>query len=167
MTYPVPAIGTRLTADFLTSMLQISAKKTGTTARTSTVVVSADPDLVCTVEASAVYSMFYMIRYDADTAGDLRYNFTGPTGTTGSYSASALNSTLSAEASDVNFMRDMGTITLAGGLGAGTDAAAFGNGLFTTSSTAGSWSLVWAQGTSSATATNLKANSFMQIKRIG
>lgn len=167
MTYPVPAIGTRLTADFLTSMLPISARKSSTSTRISTITNSADTELVLAVEANAVYTFNFMFRFDGPTTADVRFAWTFPTGTTGTYVAYVLTDTATGDTNDRNFTLDLGTTGVSGTLGVGTDNCVGGVGSFITSATSGSFTMTWAQFASIATACSLKANSYVQAKRIG
>lgn len=171
-TYPTVAIGQRLTANFLTSFLPQTARKTATTTRTSTVTTSADPELTLPVEASASYELQFMLKYDAagviaSGAGGIRWVWTVPVGTTGDYGVADLSINGTGVTGDEMRGVSLTTVTGANGANAAALVAVIGTGTFSTSTTAGSVVLSWAQWISSATATNLQANSYMKLTRIG
>lgn len=172
MTYPVPAVGTRLTADFLTSMLEITVRKAGSTSRASTTVVTADPELLLAVEANAIYSVKIGIMYTALTAvsnGGISLTLTGPVGATGDFVASGKDTTTVTAGNNFDqtlYVALTSNVKFGGIVGNATTATSF-DGTLSIGATSGSFTFTWAQAVSSATATVLLAGSFMQIKRIG
>lgn len=174
MTYPVTAIGTRLTADFLNSMLPITARKTGTTSRASTIVPAADPDLFLAVEANAVYEFRLIAYYIAlnGANGGISIAFTVPTGATGAISFGAHDGGASTASFNQDQQGGTGTITatvnMAGSTSPNVNASVL-QGLLVTSSTSGNFTVTWSQlttGAGSATATVMQANSYLTAKRI-
>lgn len=168
MTYPVPAVGTRLTADFLTSMLEISARKTGSTARTSTTVLANDPDLTLAVEANAVYEIRMGLKFTGAVAGGLSFAFSMPAGAAGDTMVSAPRSGGAGGFNEDQMLAStmsgtVGTDAITGGLAGGVILL----GTFTTSGTAGNVALQWAQRVSNGTATTMLAGSYLMFKRIG
>lgn len=170
MTYPVPAIGSRLTADFLTSMLPISARKASSTSRTTTTVVAVDPELSVAVEANAVYSAKLGIWFTALTGastGGISITLVGPTGAVGDFVVSGKDTTTSVgNNNDQTFYAALAANFSLGSIATNPNGTSF-DGTFTTSGTSGTFSFQWAQRTSSATATVVLSGSFIQIKRIG
>lgn len=170
MTYPVPAVGTRLTADFLASMLEVSARKGSATSRTSTTVQAADPDLVVAVDANAVYELVGAIHYTALTgasSGGITFGWTLPAGASGDIVYSGKDTTTSVgNNNDQTLSAAMSGTASFGALASGNTGFSI-SGTFITSGTAGSLTFTWAQRTSSVTATTVQANSYIKIKRIG
>ena len=146
----------------------VGAWKTGTEAVTSSTTLQNDDNLVCSVVASGVYVAQWGLRMDGAAAGDFKYAFTGPAGATMTWEsrglAAADASNLAAITTDV---AAIGTTVTHGCLGAGTTTRVAGSGLLVVSSTAGSLQLQWAQGTSSGTATNVFAGSWLKLERVG
>lgn len=168
-TYPALAIGQRLTAALLTSMLPQTVYKTLSTARTSTAAKTADPELTLPVEANAVYELAFYLKYDAGNAGDIGWTFSTPAGTSGSYGISSIvvGGAGASQTEDLANVYTLAANAGAGGIGAGIPLPVLGLGKFVTGGTAGSITLSWAQFTSNATATTLQADSYLKITRIG
>jgi hypothetical protein len=68
--YPSIAVGQRITADLLTSMLPQTVYKSGTTSRSSTTTLADDPDLVLALPANAVGLVEFFVKY-GDATGVL------------------------------------------------------------------------------------------------
>jgi hypothetical protein len=167
--YPTFLAGQRITASLLSSGLPQTARKTADTSRASTTTATADPHLAFDVEASAVYAWHGWIKYFADPAADLMVDFTVPSGSLGEWNGFAAGSgtttsstvgySLRTEANDVSQARNFyGT--------SDADHGAHLYGILRVSTTAGAFSLDWAQGTSSATATVLYTDSWLMLQRI-
>lgn len=165
-TYPVIVAGMNLTSALLQAMLPQQAYKSGDQSVTSSVTLVNDSALVVPVAANAVYEVEAHVYYTGGThnASDFKYNFTYPSGAT---SASVRYLGLTPAALAVQY----GTVIL-GGAGAfgtnGTSNILTVDLWFTlaTSLTAGNLQLQWAQNTSSATATTVKAGSLLKARRI-
>ena len=152
----------------LESRKSLYVRKTGDTARSSTTTHADDPHLTLTVAASAVYELDCGLYYvsSSQTAGDFKAQFSAPSGAAlqaGVYTFAAA----STAATD-----DLVTcITLTTSMSCGVVLTADPynpcqvSGLLTTSS-AGTFKVQWAQNASSATATTLKANSYMILRRV-
>ncbi len=165
--YPTITAGDRATADLLNSMLPLFAYKDANTARTSTTTLADDPDLVIAVEAVAIYKLTASLRVLGAAAGDFKMQFNTP-GATGSGSWGAYMLSLAAATVDdtknsirttMDNPRSIGTVSTSSG------QAILIQGLVRTS-TAGNFTLSWAQDTSSATATTLEADSWVELKRV-
>lgn len=168
--FPALVGGQRWTASLAQSMLPLTARKTADTSRSATTTTTADPHLTFEVEANAVYIWDGWIKYFADPAADLTVDFTVPSGSLGEWNgfAAASGTTGAAvttgymirtESNDVSQPRNYyGTTDSQHGL--------ILHGLLRVSSTAGTFSLDWAQGTSNATATTLYTDSWLRFQRI-
>lgn len=168
--YPTPVAGQRITAALLRSMLPQVARKTADTSRASTTTTTADPHLVFDVEANAVYVWDGWVKYFADPAADLTVDFTVPSGSLGEWNGFAAGSgtagaaattgySIRTESNDVSQPRNYyGTTDTAHGL--------ILHGILRTSTTAGTFSLDWAQGTSSAIGTILYTDSWLRLQRV-
>jgi hypothetical protein len=167
-TYPVPAIGQRLTAEFVQSMLPQFAWKTSDDSTISDTTLSADPDLTLTVESDARYEMEAVIRYTSPVAADFKFAFTVPAGATGSfvYQGIQTGSAAGAYADDQHGVGTTITATPAVGGGAAINEAVSIHGQFTTAGTSGSLTFTWAQNTSTASNTTVQADSFIKLTRM-
>lgn len=148
---------------------RLFAYKTGNTSRSSTTTATADPHLTFTVEANTVYTLSGFLVYDALDTADLKFGFTAPSGTTGSWWPGAADSSMNALAFAARWgaLTDVTSSTMAvGAQGAGTILAAEPRGLVITSGTPGTFSLVWAQNASSGTATILRTHSWLRLDRM-
>jgi hypothetical protein len=168
--YPTPLAGQRITAALLRSMLPQVARKTADTSRSATTTTTADPHLTFEVEASGVYIWEGWLKYFADPAADLTIDFTVPSGSLGEWNGFAAGSgtagvavttgySIRTESNDVSQARNY----------YGTTDGVHGvilHGLLRVSSTAGTFSLDWAQGTSNATGTVLYTDSWLRLQRI-
>jgi hypothetical protein len=141
-------------------------RKSANESVTSSTTYQDDDQLLLPVEANATYEVTVGLRYDATTAADIKIRIVGPSGYSFGAFLSRLHpdATSSADASVV-WIIGGGTDAL-GGLGIGTDGAAFLQGTMITTGTAGNCQLQWAQNASSATATTLFAGSYMRLLRV-
>jgi len=180
--YPTIAAGQRLTASLLRSMQTQTVRKTADTSRSATTTLTADPHLVITLEANAVYTMDGWIKYDGPTAGDLTISFTAPSGCLGEYTSwgagngvvgATSTPTLQQDVQDVRgylIRTETNDIQASRGFGClGTGITPLTlrlNGTIRNSSTPGTYSFNWAQTTSNATATTLYTDSWVRLQRI-
>jgi hypothetical protein len=181
--YPQPLAGQRITASFLSSMLPMVARKTSDTSRAATTTASADPHLQFQVEADAVYIMDGWIIYDSPTAADINIDWSAPTGSDGQWTAIGVGhspvigaTTAPALQTDTQDARgymirveanDLTSARSYGGLGVGsTPLTLHLQGTLRVGSTAGTYSLDWAQFSSNATATTLYTDSWLRLQRI-
>lgn len=166
--YPTILAGQRLTADLLTSMLPLHAAKSGSTSRSSTTTVTADPDLQLSVEANADYTIHGLLRISGPAAGDMDIKFTVPSGATGSYTVTGRLASASALDSDTRTSTRI-SFGVETQFSTPSTSAAQANhvvGRLITSSTAGTFSIDWAQTVSDATATVMESDSWIMLKRI-
>lgn len=183
--YPTPLAGQRITAGLLRSMQAQTARKTSDTSRSATTTATADPHLQFEVEANAVYAWWGWLKYDAPAAGDINVDFSVPSGALGEWSAIGVGIGRVVGATDAatpvvqadtqastGYMVRVETTDVAaarafGGLGtAGTPLSVDLKGTLRMGSTAGTFSLDWAQRVSDATATTVYTDSWITMLRI-
>jgi hypothetical protein len=167
--YPTFLSGQTLTADLLVAAQPIVVRKQVDTSRASTTTTTADPELTFSVEANAVYTWDGWLKYFADPTPDMVVDFTIPTGSLGEWSAySAGNTTAGSTAAGYLIRTDSNDVSQARNLYGTSDVplTALINGTLRVGSTSGTFSLDWAQGTSSATASILYTDSWMRLQRI-
>jgi hypothetical protein len=165
--YPVAAVGQRLTAEFIASMLPQTVRKASNTARISTTTLTPDPDLTLPVEANSSYRFECMLYHDGAAAADFKWSFTAPSGSTGTYWISQLDSGAAATSADLNTWTTISGIPVAGTFAAVNPTMAMMTGVFQTAGTAGNFLLNWAQNVSTASNSQLRADSYMMLWRIG
>ena len=141
------------------------ATKTANTSRTSTTTSADDPDITVTVAANSTYEIQLLLQYEGATAGDLKYQLNCPAGAT----LYACEHSLQNAATDGTFdeinPRNVNADANSGALGAGVGAVVLVTGQLVIT-TGGVVKLQWAQATSSATATIMKAGTFLLLRRI-
>lgn len=148
---------------------RLFAYKPSNTSRSSTTSATADPHLTVTVEANATYTLSGFLVYDAHDVADLKFGFTAPSGTTGSWWPGAANSSMNALAYAPRWgaLTDVTSSTMPiGAQGASTILAAKPEGLVITAGTPGTFALVWAQNSGSATASILRTHSWLKLERM-
>jgi hypothetical protein len=133
---------------------------------TSSTTFQNDDVLVLTVDANKVYELVVCLRCDGDAAGDIKCQFTVPSGTVYQLAAVRLAVSASTEAETLSEDWTEVNILQSGCVGAGNDFMIRAQGLVIVSSTGGSLQLQWAQNTSSAVATKVKARSYLLLKRV-
>jgi len=166
--FPQIFAGDLLDADLLMSMLPISARKSVSTSRASNITVTADPELQVQLAANAEYALVFYFRISGDPAADMDIKFTVPSGTTGSYTVTGrLAGTSTADSDPRTSTRiAFGVETQFSTPSTAAAQANHGAGRLITSSTAGTFSIDWAQTVSNATATVMEADSWMLLHRI-
>ncbi|MEU8756204.1 hypothetical protein AB0C88_37530 [Streptomyces chartreusis] len=183
--YPEPLAGQTLRASTLRDMLPKTARKTADTPRSATTTATADTHLTFEVEANAVYTWWGWLKYDAPAAGDINIDFTVPSGALGEWTATGVGIGRVVGATDAatpvvqadtqastGYMVRVETTDVAaarafGGLGtAGTPLSVDLKGTLRMGSTAGTFSLDWAQRVSDATATTVYTDSWITMLRI-
>lgn len=126
--------------------------------------------LVLSLEANAAYSLDGFLLYQTATAADIKFILIGPTGAGGVWGIHGLQQ--AAANSDDDFegfaLPGIGPTNQIGLGGAGTSTDVWGHlkGLITTGATAGTLQLQFAQVTSTASNTRMKAVSHMSLARI-
>jgi len=169
------ALNTRVTnLEAAAGISVLFARKTADQSVTSSTTLVNDTHLTFSVLANGVYTMEGYLLYQgaADPAGGLKVDFNGPAGATlkwtnfGTNQGSASPQTLLtynvvSETLAPGSPRTMGT----NGTG-GTVMSCSPRGILTVSSTAGTFVLRFAQGTSNATATSLMTGSWIRLTKV-
>lgn len=145
------------------------ARKTADESVTSSTTLQNDDTLLVSVEASAVYEFALHLAVVGNTTGDFKMGFTFPTSSTCWWSGKGGVET------DAGFGASGSTRhSVSFGDASGTAVAYTGSttilsihvmGVLSVSTTAGTLQLQWAQNTSNATATTVKAGSFLRAQR--
>lgn len=142
-------------------------RKPSLTSRASTTTLAADPHLSVDV-VPGTYCVDACIFYDADSAADLKLGWFAPASTTGAWwpCGSEVSNTTQAATARWGALSDFSVSTLpVAGIGSGTIVTCRPVGTAVVTGT-GQISLAWAQQASSATATQVRGNSTLEIKRI-
>lgn len=165
MTYPSWNSGQTITAAELTSMEALYAYKSSDQSVTSSTTLVSDNALFLPVAANATYDFFCYLNYTGGTQGasDIKVQWTVPAGATlrfqpvgiGTGGGMGFGNTDSAASS-----------VALGTQGSGTLCGATMLGTLIMSSTAGTLQLEWAQNSSNATATTVKAQSLLRLARL-
>jgi hypothetical protein len=161
--FPAIVAGEILTASLLQSFAPTYAYKATDLSRATFTTLTADPDLSIPTVANAVYEVNGYLNYEGGTIGasDIIIELTS----NGTLRYQILSADPSAGVVIGNTFQGSGTKALATN-GAGNLRAASLAGTLIAGGTAGSLTLLWAQNTSSATATILHAGSRLAIRRI-
>lgn len=146
----------------------LAAYKTGNTSRTSTTTPALDPDLQVSVAANAVYEVRASVGYQSNNSNEnIKFDFSLPSGTMGY--------TVSMPVFDNGGFSNIDiTSTTNGNAGtpgsattdSGTDYGLQFMGVLQTGGTPGTFGFKWSQGSSSGTALNVRANSYLTLTRI-
>jgi hypothetical protein len=179
--YPTPLAGQRLTATLLRSMQPQVARKTADTSITASTSATADPHLQFSVEANAVYVWEGWLKFDGATGGDILVAASVPSGSLGEWGGHGTGITVIGSSStptlETDTVRTNGYMVRTesndvtqsrtyGCLGVGNALTALIFGTLRVGSTAGTYALTWAQGSSNATATTLYTDSWIKMQRI-
>jgi hypothetical protein len=144
----------------------IFARKTATETVTSSTTLQDDNDLTVSVAANSTYEVTGLIRYTALQAADIKFKFVGPASATMHAAVHRLSLGAAAETDDAIEYLDINDETSSGGLGATVDSAIRITGLLVVAGTAGSFKLQWSQDTSSGTGTEVRAGSYVCLRRV-
>lgn len=135
----------------------LTALKTATETKNSDATLALDSDLQVELEANGRYSVEVLVRYDAATAADLKFDFQVPSG--GMVYGFDLDGGITAELANT-------VATSLAALGVGSIQLCKVNGLIINASTAGTFGMRWAQQTSNAGNTSLRIGSWMQVVKV-
>ncbi|WP_327169572.1 hypothetical protein [Streptomyces subrutilus] len=167
MPYPILYAGQRIRASLLAAMQPLRVSKAVFTTRTSTTALAADPHLVLAVAANAVYDLDGWIEYSgAFGAGDLKMDFTVPSGATMRWSPlgnAPADTTQKYASGSVAYNSPLAVGTY--GVGATRNAASPRGQLITVS--AGNLTFRWSQNSSNTTGTTVYENSWIRLIRVG
>lgn len=141
-------------------------RKTANTNRSSTTTLADDPDLVFSgLPANSEWHVQAWLRHQSPTAADLTWQWLGPTGAVFDHTILTITTTGAQFTDDNTYGWSIASPTTSGGLGS-NQIPIVCEGVLTTSSTAGTFKLQWAQGTSNAGSSTLLANSFVVMRRL-
>lgn len=152
--------------------MTLYVEKTADTSRASTTSRTADPHLTLPVKANATYEMSGLLVYGAGGAASTNgfdFGFTAPSGATLEWESNAKIDTDGSNSAAAKWFvhRVLADSIFTGGAGGNTNKLnATPQGRLKTSSTAGNLVVVWAQHTSSATATILYTGSHLRLRRV-
>jgi hypothetical protein len=165
-TYPAISAGQRITGSLLTSMLPIVVYKSAAEGVTSSTTLQNDDELFAALEANATYIMdgYLQVRGAAPGSGDIKIDFTLPTGAGLLYTSFGAVATSPA----VQYEATVNAASTARSFAtnASTDMGAAIHASIIMGTTAGTVQLRWAQATSSATTTYMLGNSWLRFTRI-
>lgn len=138
---------------------RIAYRTTTSAAVNNSTTFVSDNQLTLAVDANSVYRCHLHLSYTSQATPDFKYQFSKPTGATLSAWSFVGYSTAVAFA-----YGGSGEAQSIGGNGSALPLDAWG--ILTTSSTAGGFTLQWAQNTANATDTTIAAGSFLELLRI-
>ncbi|WP_157251029.1 hypothetical protein [Nonomuraea typhae] len=135
---------------------------------TSSTVLQADNELVMAVSANTDYFVEVFLIYSADPAADIKTDWDAPAGATFDWVADAITQSATATVDQVSRTAQSvsGTPSHGGITNNSTLLVALHKGILRVAGTAGNLTLTWAQQTSSANATFVRANSLLILTRI-
>lgn len=148
---------------------QVHKIKSADQAVTSSTVVVADTHLFLPVLANTQYWLEIFLLVDVIQAADLKMSWTAPAGSAmhWSHGGLALTAADSADRISRTYLTLASTGTPGGGYAAASNiTVVVGEGRLSTAGTAGNLQLFWAQNTSSATGSIMKANSCIILQRL-
>jgi hypothetical protein len=148
-------------SDISTWMRPLAGYKTGTTSQSSNTVKAADPDLAVTFTTGGLWVIEMFLRFRGPASNTLAFAFTG-TNLAGTFAVEFINGSGNLDLRQHPWSYTGMTAQTTGTLAANEQVLRL-HGLVTAS--AGAFTLTWAQGTSSATATSIDAGSFLSAWR--
>jgi hypothetical protein len=151
-------------------MQQVHALKTASESVTSSTTAQDDDHLFVPVDANTTYWVTAVIYYTAHTSGDLKLGWYAPSGTTFDWVSDAFSSTSTAAGVDA-VSRSHQMLTSLPGPGGNIDGvpisiAAVPRGVLMVGGTPGMFGCRWAQLASHATATTVRAESILILRRL-
>jgi len=153
----------------LLARLPILARKTADQAVTNTTTYADAADLVVAVTAGNTYKVEGFFVYTTLTAAGINLKLTGPTGT-GTWNFATLSGGGSTDTGTVRYSMSsngVGTSRTGGtaSVGAGNELTGYVRGIFQPTAN-GSLQFAFTQNSANATATTLKANSWLELTRM-
>jgi hypothetical protein len=174
VTYPTFAAGQKLTAALLNAAIPSVAYKASDQSVTNSTTVVNDNDLSFSVVSGATYNIDSYLQWVGNDTGDIKFGFTFPASSTLSFAIIGPDDTATTFASGGTrgtgewFARNGQTSSPSGTIqvsGSTSTLAGIIKGQLVCNTT-GTLQLQWAQNTANATATTLKAGSWMSLKRV-
>ncbi|MFB7354863.1 hypothetical protein [Streptomyces gardneri] len=166
--YPAFLAGMRVTADLLASSQPDVVRKVATESVSSSTTLQNDDELFVSVEANATYIVNMFLLHSSPLPGDLSIGWSVPTGASFAWGVQAASNDTanSFVVSDMNLVGRNATEAATFGGGDGTATRADVSGTLTTSVTAGTLQFRWAQRVSNASASQIRAGSWLSVRRI-
>lgn len=166
--YPDIRAGQRMTVDVLRAMVYDEVAKATTETVTSSTTYQDDNELFLPAVANAQYRFDLLLLHSSGTTGKFKMQFTAPASATVAWGVIGVASTVTSSNPVTDVSMPSRVLADILGLGGGnlTGTTALVHGVLTTSSTAGNLMLQWAQITSDAAATQVRAGSTLRMKRI-
>jgi cytochrome b len=165
-TYPDWRAGQRVTAAQLLAAQPLHVVRGSDSAGRVNNTLANDDVLTLAVEANAVYNLHAWLGFTALAAADFRAGWSVPAGSTLQWTPYTQNGGAASTVGGVITDRSSAaTAQTSGGIGAGNIMTMLIFGTLRIGATAGSIILQWAQDTTNATGTVLKADSSLTLKR--
>lgn len=140
-------------------------RKASTESVTSSAVLQNDNDLVFAIAANEVWVADYRLFVTGATTGDIQWDWSVPAGCSGTHGQHSLLLATTASTSDIEANAEVALSTAgSAGIIAGETMVLI-SAVFVNAGTAGNVQFRWAQQTSSGTATNVLANSYLIAER--
>ena len=135
---------------------------------TSSVTLQNDDELFLSADANAQYFVWGHVIYDGAAAGDISVAWSVPAGATFDWVSGGIQTgaTTGVDTVSTSAQPTAGNPAI-GAIGAGTNLVIPLQGRLVTAGTAGTLQFRWAQNTSNATATRVRAGSVLLMFRIG
>ncbi len=150
-----------------TDALFAFARKAADESVVSSATLQDDDHLLVAVLANQTWKLDIVAFYDAVVAADIEFNLTFPAGAGGQWGIHGLGVAATADTGElVAKSAALGTSLVSGGAGAGVPVMATMWALVRVAGTGGNLRLQWAQRVSDATATILKADSYIHAVRV-
>ncbi|MFM9563241.1 MULTISPECIES: hypothetical protein [Streptomyces] len=169
--YPEIPAGRRITDELLESMLPLEVVKTVTetvTNATTGTTYQDDNELFLPAEVNGVYRFKLFLLHSAGTTGKFRMRFSAPSGAAVNWGVHATHVNITSSTTVADMSNPSRILSddqqMGGGDLAGTTAYIMGT--LTMGSTAGNLMLQWAQITANAAATQVRAGSWLTMKRV-
>lgn len=166
--YPDIRAGQRMTVDVLRSMVYDEVVKATTESVTSSTTYQDDNELFLPALAFAQYRFDLLLLHSSGTTGRFKMQFTAPASATVSWGVIGVNIAVGSSTLVTDTIMPSRVVGDILGLGGGnlTGTTALIQGVLTTNATAGNLMLQWAQNTTDANATQVRAGSALRMKRI-
>lgn len=157
------AAGEKILADHINRLAPIFTRKTADETIISSAALQNDDVLLASVEANATYEFRLRVVINSGTTPDFKMGWTFPTGLTMAYDLLE-GETLGTAANVVQgpyIQTDVPPVSTSG-----SDQPWIAEGLVIVSSTAGTLQWQWAQNTSTASNTIVRAGSYLRLTRV-
>lgn len=168
MAIPVFNTGQVLTAAHVNDWLRgpLWVRKTSDQALANDTSVQDDSELVISVDSNVRYHAEFFVLYRSSPGNDMKINLRVPSGAIfRGYAFRPMGGAADTFDHDLNTWNE-DTQLAAGGIGSATDIVFMIRGLLSIAGTAGTVAVQWAQQAGGATATTVRAGSFIALQRV-